>query len=319
MSTFNNKTKKTPELGFGQKNYNKSVRYINRDGSINIRRTGLGMLGNVDVYHWFITTSLMRLISVIIIGYIITNLLFASAYYIIGAESFGGLETQSEMRKFMSLFYFSAQTLTTVGYGHVYPLGYAASTVSAIESLMGLLGFALATGILFGRFSRPKADLLYSNNALIAPYQGITGLMFRITNKMQYELIECEANITLAYNDPETKKREFETLKLEINRINFLTLSWTIVHPIDDDSPIKGLTIEDLRERDAEMIILIKAVNDTFSQNVQSRHSYKANEMVERAKFKPLKQEADKNGRILISVNDIHEYHLTGEGNSELL
>ncbi|MGZ3901794.1 MAG: ion channel [Bacteroidia bacterium] len=308
MVTFNNKTKKSPELGFGQKNYNKAVRFINRDGSINIRRTGLGMWGNFDIYHWFITTSKTKLIFVIITSYIITNILFASTYYLIGPENFGGLETQSELHKFMSLFFFSAQTLTTVGYGHIFPRGFAASAVSAIESLMGLLGFALATGILFGRFSRPKADLMYSEKALIAPYMGITGLMFRITNKMQYELIECEASLTLGYNDPETKKREFETLKLEINRINFLTLSWTIVHPIDDESPIKGLTIQDLLERDAELIILIKAINDTFSQNVHSRYSYKANEMVERAKFKPLKQEANKDGKIMIQVNDINVY-----------
>jgi inward rectifier potassium channel len=299
---------KAPELGFGQKNYDQSVRFINKDGSINIRRTGLGMLGNLNIYHWFITTSLGRLAMVIVLGYIVTNLVFASVYYLIGSANFGGLETQSEMRKFMSLFYFSAQTLTTVGYGHVYPTGYAASTVSAIESLMGLLGFALATGILYGRFSRPRADLMYSEKALIAPYMGITGLMFRITNKMQYELIECEASVTLAYNDPETKKREFESLKLEINRINFLTLSWTIVHPIDNDSPIKGLSIQDLQERDAELIILIKAINDTFSQNVHSRYSYKAHEMVERAKFRPLKQEANKKGKIMLRVNDIHVY-----------
>lgn len=297
-----------PELGFGQKNYNKAVRFINKDGSINIRRTGLGMLGNLNIYHWFITTSLTNLVIVIISGYVITNLVFASLYYMIGPPNFGGLETQSEMRKFMSLFYFSAQTLTTVGYGHVYPTGYAASTLSAIESLMGLLGFALATGILYGRFSRPRADLMYSEKALIAPYMGITGLMFRITNKMQYELIECEASVTLAYNDPDTKKREFESLKLEINRINFLTLSWTIVHPIDDESPIKGLSTKDLQERDAELIILIKAINDTFSQNVHSRHSYKAYEMVEKARFKPLKQEATKDGKIMLQVNDIHVY-----------
>lgn len=309
MSTLSNKTKKAPELGFGQKNYNKSVRFINKDGTINIKRTGLGTLGNLDIYHWFITTSKRNLIFVIIIGYIITNFVFAAAYYVIGSENFGGLETRDEMSKFMSLYFFSAQTLTTVGYGHVYPIGIAASTVSAIESLMGLLGFALATGILFGRFSRPKADILYSDNALVAPYQGITGLMFRITNKMQYELVECEASVTLAYNDPESTKRQFETLKLEISRINFLTLSWTIVHPIDDESPIKGLTVTELIERDAEVIILIKAVNDTFSQNVQSRHSYKAHEMIEKARFKPLKQEADKNGRVLISVTDIHEFY----------
>ncbi|MCE3228443.1 MAG: ion transporter [Bacteroidetes bacterium] len=312
MSIFNNK-KSSPELGFGNKNYNKNVRFINQDGRINVKRTGLGRLGNLDIYHWFITISLPKLILVIILGYTVMNFLFAGTYYLIGCENFGGLEMQTEMTKFMSLFFFSAQTLTTVGYGHVYPTGIAASSVSAIESLTGLLGFALATGILYGRFSRPKADLLYSKNALMAPYMGITGLMFRITNKMQYELIECEASVTISYNDPETKKREFDQLKLEISKINFLTLSWTIVHPIDDESPIKGWTLKDMEDRDMEMIILMKAINDTFSQTVYSRYSYKADEMIEKAKFKPLKQEATRNGRIVISVGDIHEYDAVQE------
>lgn len=309
MAIFNNKKGKHQELGFGSKNYKESVRFINKDGSLNVKRTGLGWLRNLDVYHWFINVSFVKLILVILGAYTFVNFCFATIYYLIGCENFGGLETQDEMHKFMSLFFFSAQTLTTVGYGHVYPLGYATSSVSAMESLLGLLGFAFATGLLYARFSRPKADILYSKNVLIAPYQGITGLMFRITNKMQYELIEVEANVNISYNDPETNKREFDQLKLEISRINFLPLSWTIVHPIDEESPIKGWTQDELIERDTEVIILIKAISDTFSQTVYSRYSYKASEIVGGAKFKPLKQEA-KNGRLMISVTDIHEFHM---------
>lgn len=309
MAIFNNKKAQERELGFGNKNYKNSVRFINKDGSINVKRTGLGWMKNLDVYHWFINIPFSRLLLVILAGYLVANLIFACIYYAIGTEHFGGLETQDNAHMFMSLFFFSAQTLTTVGYGHVYPIGYAASSVSAIESLLGLLGFALATGLLYGRFSRPKADILYSKNMLVAPYQGINGLMFRISNKMQYELIEVEASVNISYNDPESKKREFDALKLEINRINFLPLSWTIVHPIDDESPIKGWTVDDIVDRDTEVIILIKAINDTFSQTVYSRYSYKAQEIVDRAKFKPLKQEADRTGKIMISVTDIHEFH----------
>lgn len=312
MAIFNNKSGPSREMGFGSKNYNQSVRFIGSGGRINVRRTGLGGMRNLDIYHWFINISTIKLICITLLGYLAVNLLFACIYYVIGSENFGGLETQDELHKFMSLFFFSAQTLTTVGYGHVFPIGFTVSTISAIESLTGLMTFALVTGLLYGRFSKPKADLLYSNKALITPYQDMTGLMFRITNKMQYELIECEASVTISYNNPETKKREFQLVKLEISRINFLTLSWTIVHPIDDESPIKGWTLQDLKDRDAEVIILIKAINDTFSQTVYSRHSYKADEMVEKAKFKPLKQEATKSGRIVISVTEIHEYDMVG-------
>ncbi len=309
MAIFNNKIKNKPELGFGSKNYNKSVRFINQDGTVNVRRTGLGGFNNIDLYHWLINISVFKLFVVIVSGYTIINLIFAAAYYLIGAENFGGIIATGEMEKFLTLFFFSAQTLTTVGYGHVYPVSNYISAVAAAESLMGLLAFALATGLLYGRFSKPKADLLFSKNILISPYNNITGLMFRITNKMQYELIESEATVTISYNDPETNKREFEQLKLEVNKIGFLALSWTVVHPINDESPLKGLTAKDLMQSDAEFLILIKAVNDTFSQTVHSRFSYKANDIIEGVKFKPLKQEADKNGRVVISVTDIHQYN----------
>jgi inward rectifier potassium channel len=308
MAIFKNKQRGEQELGFGSKNYKSSVRFINSNGAINVRRTGLGGLNNIDVYNWLISASKLQLSLIIMLGYIFINLLFAGIYYLIGPEHFGGLNFSSEPQKFMSLFFFSAQTITTLGYGHIYPIGNTASVAAAVESLMGLLSFAIATGIIFGRFSRPRADILYSKNILIAPYDEITGLMFRITNKKQYELIESEANVTMTMNNPVTNRREFFNLSLEISRINFLALSWTIVHPIEETSPIYGLSISDLEDRDAEIIILIKAINDTVSQTVYSRYSYKVQDFVEKAKFKPLTPEAGKEGKLKISVTDIHHF-----------
>lgn len=166
--------------------------------------------------------------------------------------------------------------------------------------------FAIITGVFFGRFSRPKDSLLYSKHILIAPYRNITGLMFRVANKKQFELIENEAKVVMTTKNPETNKREFYNLNLEIDRINFLALSWTIVHPIDDKSPLFGLTLDELNKRDIEIIILIKGVNDTFSSSVYSRHSYKAHQFKEKARFIPLKQDVDGRGKVIISVNDIH-------------
>jgi inward rectifier potassium channel len=308
---FGNNTKKgkTLELGFGTKNYKESVRFLNRDGSVNIHRTGLGKMNNVDIYHWLITTSWTNLLLVIVSGYALANVVFASIYYNLGYENFGGIIGYDGPSRFMDLFFFSAQTLTTVGYGHVYPHATNVSSVAAIESMVGLLGFALATGILYGRFSRPKAALLYSHNVLISPYEGITGLMFRVANSKQNELIEVEASVVLSYNDPATNKREFESLSLEINKINFLTLSWTIVHPIDEKSPIYNVSVEELMERDAELIILIKAINDTYSQSVYSRMSYKAEEFVDKAKFVPVKREVKGRGKITINLTDIHKFN----------
>ncbi len=307
MAIFKNKEER--ELGFGSKNYNNRVRFLGTDGKINVHRAGLG-IGNVDVYHWLITTSKTTLVLVIIAGYVLINLLFAGVYFIVGHEHFGGLDATTPMQQFMDLFFFSAQTITTLGYGHIYPIGNAASIAAAVESLLGLLSFALATGVLYGRFSRPQAHLLYSKNILISPYKNITGIMFRIANRKQYELIESEASVTITLNNPETKKREFINLKLEISRINFLSLSWTIVHPVDEESPLFGLTRKDLEERDVEFIILMKAINDTYSQTVYSRQSYKAEDLIENAKFKPLVPEVNKRGQLRLTVTDIHNYDI---------
>jgi len=308
MAVFKQKSRWDRELGFGTKNYKRSERFINRDGSINVKRTGLGGLNNLDVYHWLISIRQNTFILVIIAWYIAINLFFATVYYLIGPDHFGGIDATSPFLKFMALFFFSAQTITTLGYGHIYPIGNGASIAAAVESLLGLLSFAIATGVLFGRFSRPRAEILYSKNILIAPYDDITGLMFRISNKMQYELMEAEASVTMTLNNPETNRREFLNLALEINHIDYLALTWTIVHPIDENSPIYGLTAKDLEERDAEVLVLVKAINDTFSQTVYSRYSYKWDDIVEKARFKPLNQEPDHRGKLRISITDIHIY-----------
>lgn len=312
MAIFKNKNQEL-EMGFGSKAYKNKVRFLSREGEVNVRRTGLGFFNNLDIYNWLISATLFRLIGVIIASYIVINLLFAAIYFAVGAEYFGGLDADpnSSFQQFMGLFFFSAQTITTLGYGHIYPVGNMASIAAAAESLLGLLSFAVATGVLYGRFSRPNAHILYSNNVLISPYKNNTGIMFRIANKKQYELIETEAMVTLAIMNPTTGKRDFINLNLELSRLNFMTLSWTIVHAIDENSPLFGLSMADMEERDMEIIVLVKAINDTYSQTVYSRCSYKAEDMVENAKFKPLPQTADHMGRITIKVTDIHEYDKT--------
>ncbi|MBS1637877.1 MAG: K+ channel, inward rectifier [Bacteroidetes bacterium] len=305
---FSNKKKETVELGFGAKNYNSSVRFLNKDGSVNIRRNVGGFLDRFDIYHWLISISWSRFFVLVLFSYIVANTLFACIYYTIGSESFGGLSVAGSMDAFLQLFFFSAQTLTTVGYGHIYPATSLTGTVAAMESMLGLLGFAIATGILYGRFSRPVAHIEYSDKAVVAPYRDMTAFMFRIANKTQNELIETECQLVLAINNPETKRRDFNRLNLELPRVNFLPLTWTIVHPIDENSPMYGMTSEDLSNGDAEFIILIKSVNDTYFQTVYSRSSYKFSEVVWDAKFVPIPSKPNRDGSISINVKDIHHY-----------
>lgn len=306
--TFSNKKKLSAELGFGNKNYNESVRFLNQDGSVNIKRKISDKQIGFDLYHWLLSITWLQFITLVIISYVGVNTLFAIIYFGLGADKFGGLEGGASTENFSKLFFFSAQTLTTVGYGHIYPNSTYTSSVSAIESMLGLMGFALVTGLLYGRFSKPKADIQYSNNAVIAPYTDVTGFMFRIANKKQNELIETECKLALAINNLETKKREFHFLELERNQINFLPFTWTVVHPIDDKSPMYGLAEKDIIERDAEFVILIKSITDTYFQTVYSRMSYKPQEIIWNAKFNPMKQTPQKSGGISINVKDIHDY-----------
>lgn len=309
MAFFKNK-ETLQELGFGTKNYKTRVRFLNTDGSVNVKRTGLGLLRNLDVFHWLISTTALKLNLVILIWYVLINSIFAGIYFLIGPEHFGGLDVPSgqAVKEISALFFFSAQTITTLGYGHVYPIGELASTAASVESLLGLLSFAVATGILYGRFSRPRAHILYSDKLLISPYREGKAIMFRLVNKKQSELIESEVKVNVTFNNATTNKREFYSLKLEIEKINFLPFSWTIVHHLNEESPIAEYGFREYEALDFEFLVLFKAINDTVSQNVYSRYSYKSGQIIENAKFLPLDQNVDKKGRVVIEVNEVNRY-----------
>jgi len=305
---FNNKKRESAEIGFGTKNYNESVRFLNQNGTVNVRRKVSDKHIGFDLYHWLLGISWTQFFVLVFVSYVIVNTIFAFIYFAVGPNQFGGINVGSGSENFYHLFFFSAQTLTTVGYGHIFPDSVFTSTISSIESMLGLMGFALVTGILYGRFSKPKADLQYSNEAVVAPYKDITGFMFRVANKKQNELIETECQVILSINNPETSKRDFHFLDLERSKINLLPLTWTVVHPVDEKSPLFNLTQKELNARDGEFIILIKSITDTYFQTVYSRMSYKHSEIAWNAKFIPMKQMPDKNGGISINLNDIHSY-----------
>ena len=206
----------------------------------------------------------------------------------------------------------------TVGYGHISPNGILISFVAAFESMLGLLAFALATGLLYGRFSRPQAKIIYSKNMLVSPYGDEKGLMLRIVNYRSNQLVEIEAEVLLSINSDDangTTLRKFYNLPLERSRISLLTLSWTIVHPITDISPLYNLNANDLAKGDAEFVVFLKAFDDTFSQTVHSRTSYKYNDVVWSAKFKPIFY-TDEAGMITIDMSKVDVFEVQGEENS---
>jgi inward rectifier potassium channel len=161
--------------------------------------------------------------------------------------------------------------------------------VASIESLVGVLGFAVATGLLFGRVSRPSAKIAFSETMLVAPYQDITSLQFRVVNRRRNDLMEIEARALLMTVEEKDGQpaRNYRQLKLEREQVLFMPLTWTIVHPIDSESPMYGLTREDVQRLKAEVLILIKAYDDTFSQTVLARYSYRYDEIGWNQQFAP--------------------------------
>ncbi len=290
-------TQNDNDIGFGKSAT--SSRNMNKDGSFNVERTGEPRFRHYEIYHTLITMSWTKFIVLIFVSYILMNLIFAGVYYTLGVETLSmDSSKMSEGQKFLEVFFFSSQTLTTLGYGRIAPVGALASTVTAIESMIGLLGFALATGLLYGRFSRPQAKLLYSENAIIAPYRDGVALMFRLTNMRRNQLIEVEVDVNIGFINPETGMRNFLPLNLERRKINLFPTSWTIVHPIDEMSPLYQKSARELEEMKLETYVVLKAFDETFSQTVYSRTSFRASEIIYGAKFLPMFTQND-NGTLL--------------------
>lgn len=294
------KTNNDNDIGFGKNTT--STRNMNKDGTFNVERAGEPRFRHYEIYHRLITMSWGKFIFLIFFSYTVVNFFFAGLYYLMGAEKLS-MDTSHmhEGEKFMEVFFFSSQTLTTVGYGRIAPVGYLASSISSIEAMIGLLGFALATGLLYGRFSRPQSKLLYSESAVIAPYRGITALMFRLTNMRRNQLIETQVEVNMGFTVPGATTRSFVGLNLERDKIALFPTSWTIVHPIDENSPFYGKSSKELEEMNLEIFVLLKAFDDTFSQTVYSRTSYKANEIVVGAKFLPMFSPQE-NGKTLLDL-----------------
>ncbi len=298
------------DLGFGSVVAQKSrQRFVNRDGSFNVRRTGLAFWPSLSPYHLLLTVSWGKFLSLLTLSFVLLNTVFALAYLACGAGALSGAMTEHSFSAFWQAFFFSVHTFATIGYGNVSPVGMAANLIVVIESLAGLLATALITGLIFARFSRPTARIVFSQQAVIAPYKNITAFMFRITNGRKNQLIGLEVKVTLSLsasgNGP--TNRRFHQLTLERSRVDFFPLSWTIVHPIDEESPLHGYTAESLRQADAEFIILLTALDDSASQTVHTRSSYKFNELAWGAKFSNIYEPLADDEPITIDVGRLHE------------
>lgn len=303
------KQKTNKHTGFGSNAANYGGRFINKDGSANIKKVGIGIIERTSWYHTMLNIKRWKFMLTIFVFYGVVNFLFACIYCLIGVDHLNGIVATTPSEQFGQAFFFSAQTFTTVGYGHISPSGFWASFVASVEALFGLLSFAIATGLFYGRFSKPKAHILFSENAIIAPFQDGKALMMRISPYKNTNLTEAEAKVTLGMRVKENGQEfnKFFTLDLEYDKINALTLSWTLVHPITEESPLFGFSEEDFKNQKGELLLFVKAFDEMFSNTVAIRTSYVFNEIVYGAKFIQMFENSH-NDKTVLYVDKLNAY-----------
>lgn len=297
------------DSGFGSKLTDRRKRLLKADGQFNIKRKGQSFEAWLNIYNRFIMMPWSTFFLIVLVVYLVLNFIFAITYYLIGVEHLIGVNMTSTHSQFWDSFFFSAQSLTTVGYGRISPDGFAASWVSSIESLTGLMMFAIVTGLLYGRFSRPNPRILFSKNALIAPYLNINAFMFRMVNERSNQLINMDVSVVFSKIEERNgvSNRRYYGLTLERAKVNFFPTNWTLVHPLTEDSPLYNESPESLIASDAEFMIAIQGVDDTFADAVHVRHSYTADEMVWGAKFTTM-LEGDGNDAYILDLKKVGDY-----------
>jgi inward rectifier potassium channel len=278
------------DLGLGGKLSERSpVRLLNRDGTFNVRRNNLSAFHPYNAYNTLLSLPVPRLLALMAAGYLVANVLFASLYWLAGAGAITGADG-APLARFEDCLFFSVQTLATIGYGRLVPATRAANVLVGIEALVGLLGFAILSGLLFARFTRPTARISFSRNALVAPYGTGWALMFRLANLRNHNLTEVRAVVSLArwVEEGGRRQRRFHQLALERDAILFMPLHWVIVHPIDDASPMRGMTPASFGAADPEVVCLISAADETFAQTVHAKTSYDKTDIVWGARFRDM-------------------------------
>ena len=301
-----------PEIntGFGNNPSNYGGRFLNKDGEANIEKKGISFLERISWYHTMLLLPKWKFFTIIFLFYFCINLVFGSIYFLIGVQNLGLVPSSSNLSNFGESFFFSTQTFTTVGYGRISPNGFLSSSVASLEALLGLLSLALATGLLYGRFSQPVAYLRFSHNALLAPFKDMNALMLRVAPYKNTNLTDVGANVTLGMTVEENgiSVNRFYQLDLEYDKVNSLSLSWTIVHPITPQSPLYNLTKNDFENIKGEVMVFISAFDDLFSNIVVARTSYVFDEIHYGARFEPMYERAPSGDKTIIHLDKINSF-----------
>jgi inward rectifier potassium channel len=281
------RTASSDDLGLGARVAEQALgRLLNPDGTFNVTRRGLPFWQSLNLYHSFTRMSWGWFYVVVAGGYFAVNLLFGAAFFLAGPGAVAGLSGANAAERFLECFFFSVETFSTVGYGGYAPANTLAHGLVTLEAVTGMFFVALATGMVFARFARPRAILLFSERALIAPFKEGRALMFRLANARQSQLMEVQATVMLSLRDATLGSgRRFFPLTLERDQITFLPLHWVVVHPITPDSPLWGMDEQACVDAGVECLILIRGIDETNSEPVHTRVSYAARQFLWNARF----------------------------------
>jgi inward rectifier potassium channel len=290
-----------------KKKNEKQQRFFQKDGSVKVRRKGVAAFNRISWYNALIQMPRWKLWLTLLGVYILLNLVFASVYFFVGIEYISGMKKGSSWMNFAEAFFFSAQTFTTVGYGHISPTGLLTNAIAAFEAFVGLLCFAMVSGIFYARFAKPRPFLHFSKVALISPHNNGSALVFRVVPYKDHYLVDAEMKVSLVIRN-ETGHHDFFSLKIELQSVDALVLNWTIIHQITEESPLNNKSIRQLREDEAEIFVFLKAHDEVYANPVVARTSYTTDDIIENARFKRMYHPSKQGDEMVLHIDMLNDY-----------
>ncbi len=264
-----------------------------------------------DIYYAFFAASWTTFISVVVVAFLILNTIFAWLYTIVP----GGIE-HADPESFLDHFFFSVQTLATVGYGYMYPNSTYAHIIVVLESIVGLLSVAMVTGAVFAKFSRPKARVIFSKNAVVTRHEGKETLMLRVANERANYIADASLHATLAIPGTTVEGRSFTRmvdLTLIRHRSPMFFLTWTVLHHINEQSPLHQMDSDTLKHSNAFLVCSLTGYDSTMGQTIHARHIYDAEHLVWNAHFVDILQPSRDGNGVTIDYHNFHSTESDGE------
>lgn len=280
---------KLQDPGFGSRSI-RGGRLLNPDGTFRVKRKGRSYF---DAYMWMIHMAWPRFFLLLFIGYLLVNLIFATLFYLIGIENLTGVSQDPSAGAFFTAFFFSIQTFTTVGYGYLSPLTPMANWIASLDAFSGLLYMALSTGMFFARFAIPGPSIVFSDIAVICNFKEGKALMLRLANLHNNKIIDLDATMIMTYVDKEQQARKYQAIELQLKRVMMFPLNWTLVHAIDQNSPLFEMSPNDLSDLKVEFIVLVKGYDETYAQTISASRSYTFGEIEWDKRFKLMYEDED--------------------------